>query len=462
MNFWDMLLMNRRFQQLEVQNISVIDDVWLPEPLKLEFIKVMPDADFPAIAIVGTYGKHKIDARIKLSQSKDKRGAISYELPDETPVKIVMGPIDIDGVLKSATGEGLQLEVGSMKVGKASFSGHIGVLNKKHRRDVTLVLKTGGSHVTANIDVTPLNITGMVEAQTLDFADLAVIRQAYRDIRDTFGLSSGDLVSFHKNPMDIDLVIVKLMQGGHEWGNAKADMNVEPYKLQISNIIGLVNGGALTGDFVIDAQAKDKEAHLKLDMKLRGWDYARLQNQVTGQADTHANLTSTGKTFTDLEKNMKGEIVTIGGQGELTRDTVLYWGGGLLNAMLPDLSSSDRLSMNCMVADFDVSGYTAKSQTLFMDLKDLTVVGEGKIDLDDLLLDLTLKPNPKEISILDGGVAVSVTGPISHPEIEPEAFSVAKKIGGLFLGTINPAFFAFSLTDLGLNDSHPCSAYLKK
>lgn len=35
------------------------------------------------------------------------------------------------------------------------------------------------------------------------------------------------------------------------------------------------------------------------------------------------------------------------------------------------------------------------------------------------------------------------------------------KLGQLLLGTINPAFWAYSLADLGLTENHPCRAFIE-
>ena len=463
-DFWDMFFSRRRFHQFEVTDVEIEPGVWLPAALNLSAVKVVPDTDSPSLIAEGKYGAHKLDIKLKLAQVKDKRSRITYELPDETPIKIVLGPMTIDGTLHSASGQGVQLDVSNLVMNKVSLSGQIGMQGKgAGKRAIESELKVGNTHLNANLMVTPMEVTGLITASALDLQDIKTIKKAYYDIRDLLGLdSTDDRVSFSDIPLNVDMVIEKLVRDQQEWGNAKATIMAKPYMLEIKDVIGLINGGALKGDFIIDATSPEKEPSLKSEIHLRGWDYARLQNEVTGQADSHLTLSAQGQTFEALEKNLKGELVTIGGAGELTRNSVLYWGSGLLNTMLPDLSGNESLHMNCLVADFDIKGYTARTQTLFMDLKDLTIVGEGQIDLDDLTIDMDLKPNPKEISILDGGVTVNVSGPLARPEIESEAFSVAKKLGGLFLGTINPAFFALSLTDLGLNEAHPCSAYLKK
>ena len=72
-----------------------------------------------------------------------------------------------------------------------------------------------------------------------------------------------------------------------------------------------------------------------------------------------------------------------------------------------------------------------------------------------------LEPESKGLEILDVAVPVTLTGPLGNPEVSPSPAGVLKKLGGLSLGLVNPAFLAYSLTDLGLAENHPCRAYIE-
>lgn len=440
MDFWDMFFERRRFRTLDIKGVKVDDDIWLPEPLNIDSIAVTED-DNPVIAALGTYGAHKFDLRFGIAQEKNKAGITVYNIEEETPLTASLGSLKLGGIIRPADSGYTALDIKNFAVGKTSITGTLSWKGRQNKKSVKLDVRSGQSHIFADLTITPLEVTGTVTIAELDIRDIESLRTVYSDIKSTLGLATADdRMNFGTRTMDINLIIEKLTHDKREWGKAKADIAVKPYILNISNLTGLINGGALTGDLVIDATTE--KPFLKTQGHLRGWDYARLQSEVTGQADTHFLLTSEATTLADLEKNLKGEITTIAGKGELTRDTMLYWGGGLLNAMLPSLSGSDRLKMNCMVADFAVNGTRADAKTLFMDLSDLTVVGEGSINLSKMTLDLELTPNPKEVSFLDGGIAVDVTGPLNAPRISPDRLSVGKKIGELFLGTLNPVFFA--------------------
>ena len=422
MKFWDMFLSRRRFVDFEVLNLNMDAGFWLPAALTFSSFKVVPDLQNPAIVGVGTYGPHKLETRMGVTQKADDLGKIFYTIATQTPITITLGTLSLDGVLESAGRRGEIFKIKKFNVGQIEVTGTI-VLKKSGTKTMLKAdLKLGHSHMLADILLAPTDTTGSITMPVLDMNDIGNIQTAYKQVRDVLGLNvAAERVVFGNRDMTIDLSVKKLMRGENEWGMATADMLVKPYSLTIANITGLVNGGALKGDFTIDATGK--EPILKTQIHLRGWDYARMQTQVTAQADTHLTLNATGKTFAELDKNLMGEIVTMAGPGELTRDSVLYGGSGLLNTMLPDISGGDKMMVNCMVADFDVKGRHADAKSLFMDLSDLTVVGTGSINLSTFMMDLEFKPQP--------GVAVNVTGPITAPKINPDRFSGGNKASGL-------------------------------
>ena len=132
-----------------------------------------------------------------------------------------------------------------------------------------------------------------------------------------------------------------------------------------------------------------------------------------------------------------------------------------MNSMLPDLDKSSKSHLNCGIADFTIENGTAKTNALFIDTERVTLSGEGTYSIPKDYLDLQFKPKPKSIAIIDVATPVNVKGAMNSPEISASVFGLGKKLGGLALGLINPAFLAYSLTDLGLNDNHPCAEFLE-
>jgi uncharacterized protein involved in outer membrane biogenesis len=73
--------------------------------------------------------------------------------------------------------------------------------------------------------------------------------------------------------------------------------------------------------------------------------------------------------------------------------------------------------------DFEVVGGTGSSKTLLLDTTDSLVVGEGRINLADETLDITVLAEPKDFSLLSLNAPVYVDGSFANPGygVSPEA-----------------------------------------
>ncbi len=459
MNFWDMFFSRRRFLELDVQKVQLDAGIWLPHAVNLDYLKVVQEEENFFIRGNGTYGSEPLAISYAIEAYKTAQGKIVFQLQDDSALSISLGPLRMEGFLEGVGGSTLTVRLTKLAVDQQEFSGYITMARQLSGLSVVSEIKTGSSVVSSDVVVSDKFVEGGVTSEKFNLRDYKDMIAAYHRVQNILGLGGNrETIYFGEHKYDLDMSVNALSSGDQAWGTLTGHLQIDPYLLKLSDVRGDLGGGKVQGDLVIDATGKMPS--LKSNGKIDGWDYARLQTQATGQANTHWDIRSEGKSFDELQSNIKGELVTIAGEGAFNQKNIMYWGNGLLNAMLPSLSSEDQMIMNCMVADFNIEGSKATSQTLFMDLKDLTVTGEGSVDISKMTLDLTLKPNPKEISILDGGVAVKVTGDMTAPRIEPDRFSIGKKLGGIFLGTINPVFFAVSLTDLGLNEKHPCHKYL--
>jgi uncharacterized protein involved in outer membrane biogenesis len=81
------------------------------------------------------------------------------------------------------------------------------------------------------------------------------------------------------------------------------------------------------------------------------------------------------------------------------------------------------LAIDCLAVDFEVVGGTGSSKTLLLDTTDSLVVGEGRINLADETLDITVLAEPKDFSLLSLNAPVYVDGSFADPGygVSPEA-----------------------------------------
>ncbi len=462
MNFWDMFFSRRRFYALDVKDVTIEEAVWLPRRLHLETLHVDQDKDSPAIVAQGQYGDHKLDIRIRTRRAAD--GA--YEIPDVTQFQLHVGPLQAKGEI-DASGNATRLKFNELSIGEHSFTGDLSMKGGFSGTVIKADLHTGRSTINADLKRGDDGLKGKITASTLDMQDVKVIQAAYNDLRSIWGGGDNNRISFGTLKADINLAADKLVRGETrtEWGHVKADLIVQPYLWQLNNISGLLGGGALKGSFAIDATGTG-DAQLKADMNLRGWDYARLgadkNADVTGQADIYLRLQGAGKTFDVLKASTKGELVVVGGKGTLTADTALYNGAKILDTMLPGLPKDHDLTMHCLLGRFELSDTKATAKNLFMDLSDLTITGQGYIQLTDNVLDMKFTPELKKQSTLPRAGSVHVKGTDDESRILLTGSLSDKKSNGAIPGSIDAGLTLFSLTDIGIQEAHPCHAFIKK
>lgn len=265
--------------------------------------------------------------------------------------------------------------------------------------------------------------------------------------------------------VDIRVDVKGLSKGQLALGSVSAPLTVEDGVLGFHPLLGEIKGGILSGSLLLDAVKAP--AQLSANINIKSLDYTSLSTIVksaaaeNGRADLKMTLTAQGNNGDSLWNDLDGKMMIIAGQGELSSPLISLWGGGLLNAMLPSFGRDDNLRLNCGIGDFEITDGIAQTKTFFMDTDGVTVVGDGTISFKDATIDMKLEPKSKGTAFFSAATAVHLEGPLEKPSIDPDVFSLGKKLGGLFLGTINPAFLAFSLTDFGFSEKHPCQTYLK-
>ena len=76
---------------------------------------------------------------------------------------------------------------------------------------------------------------------------------------------------------------------------------------------------------------------------------------------------------------------------------------------------------------------------------------------------MVLNPSPKDISLVNFTTPVRIKGPFDNTTVTPQASGVAKKIGGMLLGVINPALEIIPLMETELGEyKGTCAEILKK
>lgn len=460
--FWDVVLQNGKFRALEVEGFYAQAGVFAPHAISVERFAIDDQEDGTAKLVGNGYmGKYPVRGQVDLDVSGTAPKK-TYDFAAERPFELHLGGLSATGTVKDAA-SGIKLQGTKLSFeNKNVLEGDIYLAG-----DVSGDLKIveHGTVISPDIKIEQekeqVKISGDIDSEAFymsDFTGESRLRRAINYARNVVSSDEkSEGIGLSGIALDIDLDIKQLFIGETEMGEIRLPIAIKDSVLEIKPK-GKISGGDLDGEIVLNDSASP--ATLKATLDIDDMNYGRLQKDISGSGKVKLRLTANGKTTDDIEKNLNGSFTFTGGKGEFGSGLANLWGRGLVNTILPDFSNKEALGVNCAIMDFTIENALATSNALFVDGTHVTIAGEGSYDIAKDYLDISLKPKQKEISIGDLSSAVKIQGEIASPSISPSLLGLGQKVGTLLLGTVNPAFFALSLADLGLNDNHPCRSYL--
>jgi hypothetical protein len=86
-----------------------------------------------------------------------------------------------------------------------------------------------------------------------------------------------------------------------------------------------------------------------------------------------------------------------------------------------------------------VEAGVVKPRNLLLDTTDTLITGAGQLDLATETVDLTLTPEPKDLSLLSLRSEVSIEGQLADLSIAPDLASIVRLLPPIDLGTAEDA-----------------------
>lgn len=472
--FWDTFFSRPVLEDIQLEEFSLGEGYLTPRAFIDGNLTVSPDGfdGKPAMTLTGKYGDAPVTFNLALAYDA-QRMRPRYTLVADAPFSLSIGPLKAEGFAGRGHLGGLQLKFTNLLIdghkelaALQPLGGTLTLLRSAKGMTITLALKSKSSDVTIILRKDPQHADKIdLDFAALDLADLPHVTALINILTDIY---YKDRKGIYLPPAAMTLVVDKMLVRGTPVGAVGMAGTVNADRVfESTDLKGTFADGTLSGTISMDGHDPN-DTKLTLDLKLSHWNYAALQavsggpGHISGSADSFAKLTGTGGSWKAVRGSLNGEITTLGGKGRMASGALNLWGDGLLNKMLPSMGSSDPLAVNCLMMRFDVKKGLATAAPVFMDTENLTVTGEGTVNLANGRLDMLFDSDSKGIAVGKIGPAVRVTGNWVDPDVSPDTISLGKKLGGLILGTVNPAFWALSLTDMGLGDDHPCAAYIGK
>lgn len=391
---------------------------------------------------------------LALDASASDLGGVARLLKTSLPA----GPLSLSGKLTGDSGN-LALRDVKGKLGGSDFTGAIRFKDGKtphvalsiaaqqlHMADVELVEtapENGNRRAPAKADVAeaapPNDADRLFSAAPLPFAALATI--------------NGEL----------DATVEQLALGAVTIERVAVKAALERGRLTVPQWSGRFADGTVSGSLTLETP---KNA-ATLTLRAAAVDAAKFagiletEEVLTGTFDLTADLAAEGNSLRALMAGVSGTSSLVMGKGEVKSSYVELLGADLLRLAASAGSGGGSTPVTCMVSRFDIAKGLATSRDLLFDTNNMTVKGEGAVNLASERYDLKFTPRPKDVSLLNLAMPWRVTGPLTRPEVSLDETGAATRAAGALLSVINPLALLVPLVTSATGDKNPCVAALE-
>ena len=223
-----------------------------------------------------------------------------------------------------------------------------------------------------------------------------------------------------------------------------------------------VAGGIVESRITLDASGAPIVS--TMDITLRGLQLpklfpdAELTKGSAGKIGGHVRLEGRGNSVAKMLAASDGEVALVMGRGRIS-NLLLELAGLDVAEALKFLLGKDRIiPLRCAHADFGVKDGIVTSRQFVFDTTDTILYGEGSVSLRDETLDLTLKPRPKDRSLVSLRSPLAVDGSFKDPDIHPKAGPLALRgLAAAALYSIAPPAALLALIETGPGEDSNCA-----
>ncbi|MET1023565.1 MAG: AsmA family protein [Pseudoxanthomonas sp.] len=228
-----------------------------------------------------------------------------------------------------------------------------------------------------------------------------------------------------------------------------------------------VAGGDLRSQIRMDARNPTIRTHADIAVKALNlgqlFPDAKLTEGAIGRIGGAIKIDTTGNSIATMAGNATGDVGVGMGKGHIPQLLVELAGLDVMQSVGYLFDRDKQVPIRCAFADFGVTDGLMQTRAMAFDTTDTIVLGDGSINLKDESLALTLRPRPKDRSILSFRTPLQIGGTFKDPSFRPDL----KKLGlrgavALALGTIAPPAALLATIELGPGQDSDCGGKYAK
>jgi hypothetical protein len=308
----------------------------------------------------------------------------------------------------------------------------------------------------------PLYVEGSLSTGRLDPAGLAAGGPADARLVPDIPIPDGWLGTVDA---DLALEIDRLETGGSRIDAVSAQLRIDGQRLTLDLEQARLAGGRASGRLVADA-AGDPPS-VSLDLHAERLDVGGLLAPEAGGASLQGTLgldvalDGSGATVREVVAGGSGRVDARLGRSTVASRYLELLGASLVSALVPRFEQRDGSTITCAVARLTLTGGALRTGDLVIDTPQATIAGAGGIDLLEERIDMVLRPQPKDVSLMPLTAPVRVHGPLFSPSYSVDPAEMALQVGGAaLLSVVSPFAVLVPLVDPGSAEGNACAAAL--
>lgn len=321
---------------------------------------------------------------------------------------------------------------------------------------------------------TPM-LTGKVQSKELDFEDLRpVIGLPVKGAKTASPVSTRRVLPTAR----LDLVRLKSMNADVVYSaldirhveqlpldKGSVHVRLKNGILQLDPLALGVAGGSLAGRITIDVNAEPAVYDTRFELRAVQLNrlFPTIQNtkSALGKISGQVALRGHGNSVAQMLGSASGDVAVLMGKGEVSNILLEFLGldGGEIIKFL--LRGDRNVQLLCAAAAFDVKQGLMNSKVLVLDTTDTVINGSGQISLAGETLDILLKPEPKDTSMLSLRSPLRIAGTFASPTAGPDKAALGVRAGlAIALGVVNPLLALLATIETGPGQDADCTGLL--
>ncbi|KAF0813350.1 hypothetical protein IGB42_02279 [Andreprevotia sp. IGB-42] len=182
-----------------------------------------------------------------------------------------------------------------------------------------------------------------------------------------------------------------------------------------------------------------------------------------GLVGAQAKFIGRGNSVAQMLGSADGNMAIIMNGGEISKLLLRLANLDVAN-LIPILFTGDKpVPVRCLVTDLAVKDGNAGIRTLILDTEKQVIYGSGNINFKTEQIDIALKTQAKDISLVALRGPILITGPFKKPAVRPSlAQATGRTAAAVALGFVAPPLALLPLIQLGGAEDTPCGAMIRE